>query len=232
MISHFFIDRPIFASVISIIIVLAGRVAMVNLPIAQYPEITPVQIQVSATYPGASAEVVSQNVAAPIELQVNGADNMLYMYSTSSSTGNMTLNAFFEIGTDPDLAQVDVQNRVNLALPQLPQAVAQQGVSIKKVSTTFLMIIAVYSPDERYGETYVANYANLYVLDALKRIPGANQASILGVPDYAMRLWVKPDRMAQLGITAGDISQAVSRQNEQYAVGRIGQPGQIFQLSK
>ncbi len=224
MISHFFIDRPIFATVLSIIIVLAGLVAMVNLPIAQYPEITPVQIQVSATYPGASAEVVSQNVAAPIELQVNGADNMLYMYSTSSSTGNMTLSAFFEIGTDPDLAQVDVQNRVNLALPQLPQAVAQQGVSIQKKSTTFLMIIAVYSPDERYDETYVANYANLYVLDALKRIPGANQASILGVPDYAMRLWVKPDRMAQLGITAGDIAQAVSRQNEQYAVGRVGQP--------
>jgi multidrug efflux pump len=224
MISHFFIDRPIFASVLSIIIVLAGLVSMANLPIAQYPEITPVQITVSATYPGASAEVVSQNVAAPIELQVNGADNMLYMYSTTSSTGNMSLNVFFEIGTDPDLAQVDVQNRVNLALPQLPQAVAQQGVSIQKKSSTFLMIVAVYSPEDRYDETYVGNYANLYVLDALKRIPGANQASILGVPDYAMRLWVKPDRMAQLGITAGDITQAVNQQNEQYAVGRIGQP--------
>ncbi|MEZ4483290.1 MAG: efflux RND transporter permease subunit [Syntrophotaleaceae bacterium] len=223
MISHFFIDRPIFASVLSIIIVLAGLVSMANLPIAQYPEITPVQITVSATYPGASAEVVSQNVAAPIELQVNGADNMLYMYSTTSSSGNMNLNIFFEIGTDPDLAQVDVQNRVNLALPQLPQAVAQQGVSIQKKSSTFLMIVAVYSPEDRYDETYVGNYANLYVLDALKRIPGANQASILGVPDYAMRLWVKPDRMAQLGITAGDITQAVNRQNEQYAVGRIGQ---------
>lgn len=143
MISHFFIDRPIFASVLSIIIVLAGLVSMVNLPIAQYPEITPVQIQVNATYPGASAEVVSQNVAAPIELQVNGADNMLYMYSTTSSTGNMSLNIFFEIGTDPDLAQVDVQNRVNLALPQLPQAVSSQGVQIKKVSATFLMVIAL-----------------------------------------------------------------------------------------
>ena len=223
MISHFFIDRPIFASVLSIIIVLAGLVSMANLPIAQYPEITPVQITVSATYPGASAEVVSQSVAAPIELQVNGADNMLYMYSTTSSTGNMSLNVFFEIGTDPDLAQVDVQNRVNLALPQLPQAVAQQGVSIQKKSSTFLMIVAVYSPEDRYDETYVGNYTNLYVLDALKRIPGANQASILGVPDYAMRLWVKPDRMAQLGITAGDITQAVNLQNEQYAVGRIGQ---------
>jgi multidrug efflux pump len=224
MLSHFFIDRPIFASVISIIIMIAGGVALFGLPIAQYPEITPPQIQVSATYPGASGEVVSQNVASPIEQQVNGADDMIYMYSTSSSTGNMTLNVFFDIARDPDLAQVDVQNRVNLALPQLPQAVSAQGVQIKKVSATFMIVLAIYSPDERYDPTYVANYANLYVLDAIKRIPGANQAAILGTPDYAMRLWVKPDRMAQLGITTGDIVNAVKAQNEQFAVGRVGQP--------
>lgn len=224
MLSHFFIDRPIFASVISIIIMIAGAVALFGLPVAQYPEITPPQIQVSATYPGANAEVVSQNVASPIEQQVNGADDMIYMFSSSSSSGNMTLNVFFEIGRDPDLAQVDVQNRVNLALPRLPQAVSAQGVQIKKVSATFLMVIAVYSPDGRYDSTYVGNYTNLYVLDAIKRIPGANQASVLAVPDYAMRLWVKPDRMAQLGITTRDIVNAVQAQNEQFAVGRIGQP--------
>ena len=224
MLSHFFIDRPIFSAVISIVIMIAGAVALFGLPIAQYPEITPPQIQVAATYPGASAEVVSQNVASPIEQQVNGADDMIYMYSTSSSTGNMTLNVFFDINREPDLAQVDVQNRVNLALPQLPQAVSAQGVQIKKVSATFLMVLAIYSPDERYDSTYVANYTNLYVLDAIKRIPGANQAAILGTPDYAMRLWIKPDRMAQLGITTRDIVSAVQAQNEQFAVGRIGQP--------
>ena len=160
------------------------------------------QITVSATYPGATAEVVANNVAAPIEQQVNGADNMIYMSSTTSSTGSMTLTIFFEIGTDPSLAQVDVQNRVNLALPQLPQSVQAQGVSVQKRSSAFMMIIAVYSPDDRFSETYVANYANLYVLDAIKRVPGANQATIFGTPDYAMRIWLKPDRMASLGITA------------------------------
>jgi multidrug efflux pump len=223
-ISHFCIDRPIFAAVISIIITLAGAVAMVNLPIAQYPDITPPTITVSATYPGASAEVVANNVAAPIEQQVNGADNMLYMYSTTSSTGSMNLTIFFEIGTVPSLAQVDVQNRVNLALPQLPQAVQAQGVSVQKRSSAFMMIIAVYSPDDRFSETYVSNYANLYVLDAIKRVPGANQSSIFGTPDYAMRIWLKPDRMASLGITATDVQQAVTNQNQQFAVGRIGQP--------
>ncbi len=224
MLSHFFIDRPIFASVISIIIMIAGGVALFGLPIAQYPEITPPQIQVAATYPGANADVVSQNVASPIEQQVNGADDMIYMYSTSSSSGNMTLNVFFDIDRDPDLAQVDVQNRVNLALPMLPQAVSAQGVQIKKVSATFLMVVAVYASDDRHDPTYVGNYTNLYVLDAIKRIPGANQAAILAIPDYAMRLWVKPDRMAQLGITTRDIVNAVQAQNEQFAVGRVGQP--------
>jgi multidrug efflux pump len=224
MLSHFFIDRPIFASVLSIIIMIAGGVALFGLPIAQYPEITPPQIQVAASYPGANADVVSQNVASPIEQQVNGADDMIYMYSTSSSSGNMTLNVFFDIDRDPDLAQVDVQNRVNLALPMLPQAVSAQGVQIKKVSATFLMVVAVYASDDRHDPTYVGNYTNLYVLDAIKRIPGANQAAILAIPDYAMRLWVKPDRMAQLGITTSDIVNAVKAQNEQFAVGRVGQP--------
>ncbi|MGP6459583.1 efflux RND transporter permease subunit [Pseudomonas parakoreensis] len=222
-ISHYCIDRPIFASVISIIITLAGAVAMAKLPVAQYPDITPPQITVSATYPGADAQVVANNVAAPIEQQVNGADNMIYMNSSSSATGNMTLNVFFEIGTDPSLAQVDVQNRVNLALPQLPSAVQSQGIQVQKKSSAFMMVLAVYSAGERYDSTYVANYANLYILDAIKRIPGANQASIFGTPDYAMRIWLKPDRMAQLGITAADVQTAVANQNQQFAVGRVGQ---------
>ena len=223
MISHFFIDRPIFASVLSILITIAGLVAMVNLPIAQFPEIAPPQIQVTANYPGASADVVAQNVGAPIEQQVNGADNMLYMSSTSSSTGNYTLSVFFDIGTDPALAQVDVQNRLNQAMNQLPQVVSQQGVRVEKKSQSFLMIVALYSPDDRMAPDAIANYANINVLDAIKRIPGANQASIFGIADDAMRIWLKPDRMASLGITTSDIANAVSKQNDQYAVGRIGQ---------
>ena len=222
-ISHFCIDRPIFASVISIVITLGGALCMLALPTAQYPDITPPQITISATYPGASADVVANNVAAPIEQQVNGADNMIYMSSSSSSTGNLTINAYFQIGTNPELAQVDVQNRVNLALPQLPQSVTNQGVQVQKKSQAFMMVIAIYSPTERYDATYIANYANVYVLDALKRIPGANQSSIFGTPDYAMRIWLRPDRMAQLGITAADVQRAVANQNQQFAVGRLGQ---------
>ncbi|CAG9232384.1 Efflux pump membrane transporter BepE [Paraburkholderia tropica] len=221
--SHFFIDRPIFASVLSIILVVAGLVSMFNLPIAQFPDIAPPTITVSATYPGASADIVAQNVAAPIEQQVNGADDMMYMSSSSSSTGNMTLTVYFNIGTDPSLAQVDVQNRVNLALPTLPDAVTAQGVSVQKRSSAFMMVVAIYSPDNAYDQAYVANYANVYVLDALKRIPGANQASIFGSADYAMRIWLKPDRMAKLGITVADVQNAISAQNQQFSAGRLGQ---------
>jgi multidrug efflux pump len=222
-ISRFCIERPIFASVISIIITLGGTLAMLSLPIAQYPDITPPQITISASYPGATGDVVANNVAAPIEQQVNGADNMIYMNSSSSSTGNYTLNVFFQIGTNPELAQVDVQNRVNLALPQLPSSVQSQGIQVQKKSSAFMMVIAIYSPSERYDPTYIANYANIYVLDALKRVAGANQSSIFGTPDYAMRIWLKPDRMAQLGVTASDVQRAVANQNQQFAVGSIGQ---------
>src|SRR3984893_17542034 len=222
-ISRFCIDRPIFAAVISIVITLGGVLAMLSLPIAQYPDIPPPQITISATYPGATGDVVANNVAAPIEQQVNGADNMIYMNSSSSSTGNFTLNVYFQIGTNPELAQVDVQNRVNLALPQLPQSVQAQGIQVQKKSSAFMMVIAIYSPTDRYDPTYIANYANIYVLDALKRISGANQSSIFGTPDYAMRIWLKPDRMAQLGVTASDVQRAVANQNQQFAVGSIGQ---------
>ncbi len=222
MLSHFFIDRPIFSIVIALTICIAGAVAMFTLPIAQYPQITPVQIQVSATYPGANGTLVAQNVGAPIEQQVNGANNMLYMSSTSSSTGNYTLTVYFSIDTDPALAQVDVQNRVNQAMALLPQSVQAQGVSVEQKTSTFLMVIAFFSPDGRYDPDYVANYTNVQVLGTIARIPGANQASIFGVPDYAMRIWLKPDRMAQLKISTSEIANAISQQNQQFAVGRIG----------
>jgi multidrug efflux pump len=229
---NFFIDRPIFSIVISLVIAIAGLVAMVELPIAQYPQITPIQIQVSANYPGANGTLVAQNVGAPIEQQVNGATNMLYMQSTSSSTGNYSLTIYFSIDTDPMLAQVDVQNRVNQALPQLPQQVQAQGVNVAQKTNTFLMVIAFYSPDGLLDPDFVSNYTNTNVLSAINRINGANQAAIFGVPQYAMRIWLRPDRMAQMGITAGEIGNVVKEQNQQFAVGRIGQaptPGPVTQ---
>ena len=223
MLSAFCVNRPIFAMVISLIIVIGGGVAMFALPIAQYPDITPPQVTVSATYAGADSDTVAQTVAAPIETQVNGADNMIYMQSTSSPTGSMTLNVYFDIGTDPDTAQVQVQNRVNLALPQLPDTVQKTGINVQKRSSSFLLLIAVYSPDNRFDQQYINNYANLYVLDAIKRVNGANQAQIMGSADLAMRIWLRPDRMAALGITAQDVQRAVQNQNEQFGAGSVGQ---------
>jgi multidrug efflux pump len=221
--SKFFIERPIFAIVIAVIICLAGIVSMNALLIEQYPTITPVQVTVSATYPGADSQTLADSVAAPIEAQINGVDNMLYMSSTSSSNGQLTLTVYFTLNTDPDVAQVQVQNRVNLALPQLPEAVAQQGVSVQKKASSIMMLIGIFARDERYSSNYIANYANVYVLDAIKRVPGAGQSQVMGVPDQAMRIWMNPDRMASLGITTSDIQQAVASQNALYGAGQIGQ---------
>jgi multidrug efflux pump len=218
--------------VIALVISITGLVAMIKLPIAQYPQVTPIQIQVSANYPGANGTLVAQNVGAPIEQQVNGANNMIYMSSTSSSTGNYTLTVYFTLETDPALAQVDVQNRVNQAMAQLPQAVQAQGVNVQQKTSTFLMVLAFFSPDGRYDTDYISNYTNVEILGAITRINGANQAAIFGVPEYAMRVWLKPDRMAQLGIDTSDIAAAITQQNQQFAVGRIGAPPTAFPVQQ
>src|SRR5512143_3477311 len=196
---------------------------MKGLPVEQYPTITPVTVQVTTTYPGADSKMVGDSVAAPIEAQINGVDNMIYMTSTSSNTGQMTITVYFTLDTDPDIAQVEVQNRVNLATPQLPEAVVQYGVSVQKKSSSPLMIIAVYNKDGRYSPEYVTNYTNIYILDAIKRVNGAGQAQIFGVPDQAMRIWMNPDQMASLGITTTDIQNAVANQNALFGAGQIGQ---------
>lgn len=223
MISKFFIDRPIFASVISIIITLLGLLSMIHLPIEQYPSITPPEILITTSYPGASAETVSEAVAAPLEQQINGVENMIYMYSQSTSSGNLSLSVFFDIGTDIDKAQIDVQNKVNLVIPQLPLEVQRLGLNIKKQSPTFLLIVAIQSETDRYNEIFTSNYASINIVDELKRIKGVSDAEVIGAKDYSMRIWLRPDRMAQLGITTGDIATAIKAQNSEYAVGQIGQ---------
>ncbi|HRX62352.1 MAG TPA: multidrug efflux RND transporter permease subunit [Candidatus Competibacter sp.] len=223
MISRFFIDRPIFATVISIVIMLAGLVAMVGLPIAQFPEITPPLLQVVTSYPGANAETTSNSVAAPVEQQVNGVESMIYMQSNNSASGDMALNVYFNIGTNVDTVLPDLTNRVNLANPVMPADVRQNGLTIKKASSNILMIVAI-SSDGTQDPNFVSNYANINVVDELKRIPGASQVSLFTQSDYAMRVWLKPDRMAELNLSVSDIRQAIQEQNAQFAVGKVGQP--------
>jgi multidrug efflux pump len=220
--NRFFIDRPVFAAVISIIIVLAGIVAMRALPIAQYPELTPPQIIVTATYPGASAETIAQTVAAPLEQQINGVKGMLYMQSSNSSSGQMTLTVTFAQGTDPDQATIDVNNRVQRATSTLPQEVTRLGVVVSQRSASILGLVAMFSQDGRYDSTYVGNYALLNVIDDLKRIPGVGDASLFGQRDYSMRIWLSPDKLARYGLTTTDVAIAIREQNAQFAAGRFG----------
>jgi hydrophobe/amphiphile efflux-1 (HAE1) family protein len=223
MFSRFFIDRPIFAAVLSIFIVLAGLAAMRNLPIAQYPEIAPPVVTVQAVYPGASAEVIEQTVAAPIENAITGVEKMIYMSSTSGSNGIVQIQVTFDIGTNADQATVDVNNRVKTVEPRLPEEVRRQGVTVVKGSSAFLQVLAFYSPDNRYDNLAISNYVTLNVLDALKRVPGTTNVQIFGAKDYAMRIWVRPDRLTQLRLTPNDLIRALTEQNAQFAAGKIGQ---------
>src|SRR2546421_12696437 len=223
MFSRFFIDRPIFAAVLSIFIVLAGLAAMRNLPIAQYPEIAPPVVTVTAVYPGASAEVIEQTVAAPIENAITGVEKMIYMSSTSGSNGIVQIEVTFDIGTDADQATLNVNNRVKQAEPRLPEEVRRQGVTVVKGSSAFLQVLAFYSPDDRYDNLQISNYVTLNVLDALKRAPGTTNVQIFGAKDYAMRVWVRPDRLAQLKLSTADLTAAITEQNAQFAAGKIGQ---------
>ncbi len=223
MISRFFIDRPIFAAVLSIFIVIAGLASMRTLPIAQYPEIAPPVVTVRAVYPGASAQVLEQTVAAPLENQINGVEKMLYMSSTSTAQGVVEIQVTFDIGADVDTAALNVNNRVKQVEPRLPQEVRRQGVTVEKGSSSFLQVIAFTSPDGRYDDLFISNYVTLNVLDALKRIPGTTNVQIFGAKDYAMRIWTRPDRMAQLKVTPGDLLHALNEQNAQFAAGKIGQ---------
>ena len=222
MISHFFIDRPIFASVLSIVIVVVGVVALQGLPIAQFPEITPPVIQIDADYPGASAEVIADSVARPIEVQLPGIDNLLYYDSTSTNDGHMTVKLTFEIGTDVDIAQVQTQNRQKLAEPQLPPEVIRQGISVKKVSPDLLAVVALSSSDPTKDTVFVSNYALLNVIDNLKRLRGVGDAVVFGGQNYSMRLILDPTRMAQLSLTPTDIANVVREQNRDFPAGTIG----------
>ena len=235
MISHFFIDRPIFASVCSIVFVLAGGVAVFSLPVAQYPDVTPPTVLVTALYPGANANTVRDTVAAPIEEQVNGVEGMMYMSSQSTNDGAYRLSVTFKLGMDSDMAQVLVQNRVSLALPVIPLLVQNEGIDVKKVSPNTMMIVNLVSPQNRYDATFLSNYATIYIRDELARLPGVADIGYLGQRDYSLRAWVDANRLATLGLTAADVVTAISQQNLQIAAGQVGQEpvpkGQQFQLT-
>jgi multidrug efflux pump len=224
MISHFFIDRPIFATVLSIVIVIVGGVALLELPIAQYPEVAPPTVNVTATYPGANAKTVAETVATPIEQEVNGVERMLYMSSRCTNDGQMTMDVTFELGTNLDQAQVFVQNRVSIAEAKLPEEVKRQGVTTKKKSPSILLCVNLISPDGRYDQLYLSNFATINIKDNLSRIKGVGDVTFLGPRDYSMRIWLDPKRLAARYMTAGDVIKAIKEQNVQVAAGRLGQP--------
>ena len=241
MLARFFIDRPVLAWVISIVIILLGAIAAAFLPIAEYPEITPPNVRVTANYPGANAQVVADTVAAPIEQQVVGVEGMLYMSSQSNNDGSYTLDVTFALGTDVNMAQVLVQNRVAIAQPTLPDVVQAIGVTVKKRSPDILLVVNLYSDDNPetgrpyYDQLYMSNYATIQLKDALARLEGVGDVTIIGQQDYSMRVWLDPDKLQSRNLTAGDVIRVLREQNVQVAAGQIGQPpvpkGQDFQYT-
>src|SRR5258708_318847 len=235
MISKFFIERPVLANVLAIVIVLIGTVALVTLPVAQYPNVVPPTVQVTTTYPGASADTLVNNVALPIELQVNGVENMIYMSSTSTDAGTYTLTVTFAIGTDLDFAQVLVQNRVSAALASLPMPVQAQGVVVQKKSTAILEIVGLTSPDGRYDSLYMSNYATINLVNELARVPGVGNVNVLGVGQYSMRIWMDPQKLFTYQLAPNDVIQVVKGQSQSVTAGQVGTPpatkGQDFQYT-
>src|SRR5512144_119957 len=220
--SHFFIRRPIFAGVLSALIFLVGLIAMWRLPISEYPEVVPPTVVVRAVYPGANPKTIAETVASPLEQAINGVEGSLYMFSQATGDGVMTLTVTFNLGTDIDKAQVQVQNRVSQALPKLPEEVRSLGVTTTKQSPDLTMVVHLFSPNDRYDKIYIRNYATLQVKDVLARIDGAGDVKVFGSGDYAMRVWLNPDKIAARGLTASDIVAAIREQNVQVAAGAVG----------
>src|SRR6202171_676259 len=222
--SHFFVDRPIFASVMSIIVTLVGFISFQALPVTEFPEIAPPTVTVSATYAGASAEVIAQTVAAPIEQEINGVDNMLYVISQSTGNGAISISVVFKPGTNIDQAQVLVQNRVSVALPRLPQEVQRVGVAVRKRSPDLMLVIHLISPDGSLTQQYISNYATINIKDVVTRIDGVGDTIVFGARDYSMRVWLDPAKVQARGLTADDVVTALRAANIQVAAGSINQP--------
>src|ERR1700757_1272954 len=235
MISKFFIERPVLSNVIALLMILIGAVALLDLPIAQYPDVVPPTVQVTTRYPGASAKTVVDTVALPIEQQVKGVEDMLYMQSYSASDGTYTLTVTFKIGTDLNFAQVLVQNRVSSALSQLPTAVQNQGVTVQKRSTSILLFVTLTSPNATYDSLFLSNYATINIRDELSRLPGVGNVTVFGAGQYSMRVWLDPNKMQVRGLMPQDVIQAIQQQSQQVTAGQVGAPptppGQAFQYT-
>src|ERR1700748_1301033 len=235
MISKFFIERPVLANVLALVFILIGAVALFQLPVAQYPDVVPPTVQVTTRYPGASAKTLVDTVALPIEQQVNGVEDMLYMQSYSGADGTYTLTVTFKIGTNLDFAQVLVQNRVSSALSQLPTSVQNQGVTVQKRSTSILLFVTLTSPKATYDSLFLSNYATISIRDELSRLPGVGNVTVFGAGQYSMRVWLDPNKLQVRGLMPQDVIQAIQQQSQQVTAGQVGAPptppGQSFQYT-